>query len=81
MSYIEVERKIYLSDNIFKNEYDYMFGEYENDRVIQVTYYKEKDDYSKTINKKFTLKEAIEFARYRMRDRRYKNYQIIIDKL
>lgn len=81
MSYIEIERKIYLSNDLFKNEYDYMFGKYQNDRVIKVTYYKEKDDYSKTIDSKFTLKEAIEFARNRMKDRRYKNYQIIIDKL
>ena len=58
-----------------------MFGKYQNDRVIKVTYYKEKNDYSKTIDSKFTLKEAIEFARNRVRDRRYKNYQIIIDKL
>lgn len=81
MSYIEIERKIYLSDILFKNEYDYMFGKYQNDRVIKVTYYKEKNDYSKTIDSKFTLKEAIEFARNRMRDKRYRNYQILIDKL
>ena len=81
MSYIEIERKIYLSDDLFKNEYDYMFGKYQNDRVIKVTYYKEKNDYSKTIDSKFTLKEAIEFARNRMRDKRYRNYQIIIDKI
>lgn len=81
MSYIEIERKIYLSDDLFKNEYDYMFGKYQNDRVIKVTYYKEKNDYSKTIDSKFTLKEAIEFARNRMSDRRYRNYQILIDKI
>lgn len=81
MSYFEIERKIYLSDDLFKNEYDYMLGKYQNDRIIKVTYYKEKNDYSKTIDSKFTLKEAIEFARNRMRDRRYINYQILIDKL
>lgn len=73
---IEIERRIYVGDDISKDEYAYMHGE-KSKFLITFNYYNVKRDrLSHTIYK--TYPEALAFARDRARDGRYKNYEFFI---
>ena len=77
--YKEVERKIFFSDELLSKEYEYFFGLHKEDKNIIVSYYHPKTDLIHRIDETFTLKKAMAFARSRMKDKRYKNYEILID--
>lgn len=72
----EIERRIFVDEDILLNEYDYLFGDRKNKAVI-FAYYKPKTDKAHEV-KMATYAEAIDFARYRARDKRYRNFEFLI---
>ena len=73
----EIERRIYISNEIFYNEYSYMYGD-SRDKTVTFAYYHMKKDKETTTILKFNYTEALAFARYRANDGRYKNYEFLI---
>ena len=73
----EIERRIFVSKEIFDNEYSYIYGENKNKEVTFSYYHVIKD--KETITKlKYNYADALAFARYRANDKRYKNYEFLI---
>lgn len=72
----EIERRIYISDEIFNNEYSFTYGERKNEIVNFHYYHIKKDRESHPIPMTYT--EALAFARYRANDKRYRNYEFLI---
>lgn len=73
----QIEEKIYISEDIFANEYEYVYGS-EQDTKVTFTYYNiKKDRESKSIDFA-NYKVALDFARYRANDGRYRNYEFFI---
>lgn len=72
----EIERRIYVSEEIFSNEYSYVYGE-NKDKEVTFSYYHVKKDKDKPIGFK-NYSEALAFARYRANDKRYRNYEFLI---
>ena len=72
----EIERRIYVSEEIFNNEYSYVYGE-NKDKEITFSYYQVKKDRETPIGFK-NYSQALAFARYRANDKRYKNYEFLI---
>lgn len=74
----ELERRIYVSDEIVLHEYDYVYGDKKNNKVWFTYYNFKKDKEGKTIEfENYT--EALSVARRRANDKRYKNYEYWID--
>ena len=73
----EIERRIYVSEEIFNNEYSYVYGE-NKDKEVTFSYYQVKKDKETTTRLKKNYSEALAFARYRANDKRYKNYEFLI---
>ena len=71
----QIALKIQISDELFKNEYRYFYGELMNEWVT-FTYMNTKT--GKETEKKMTYRHAISLAQDRSRDGRYKNYEYII---
>lgn len=73
----QIEKKIFASEEIFANEYDYTFGEKKNEKVdftfVNVVTAKEI-----TKHAIFTYRQALNLARERSKDGRYKNYEYVI---
>lgn len=73
----QIEEKTFVSEEIFANEYDYTFGEKKNEKVdftfINVVTAKEI-----TKHAIFTYRQALNLARERRNDGRYKNYEYVI---
>ncbi len=74
---IELERRIYVSEEIVFNEYSYYYGE-NKDKEVTFAYYHVKKDKETTVRLKYNYSEALAFARYRANDKRYKNYEFLI---
>lgn len=72
----EIERRIYVSEEIFNNEYSYAYGE-NKDKEVTFAYYHVKKDRETPIGFK-NYSEALAFARYRANDKRYRNYEFLI---
>ena len=73
---IEIEKRIYVSEDLFKNEYSYTYGE-NKDKLVNFVYYNwKKDRESRPIE--WTYNDALSLARSRARDGRYKNYEFLI---
>lgn len=73
---IEIEKRIYVSENLFKNEYSYLYGVDKNKLVNFIYYNWKKDKEGTPIQWKY--KDALSLARSRARDGRYKNYEFLI---
>ena len=73
----EIERRIFVSKEIFDNEYSYVYGE-NKDKIVTFQYYNAKKDREGNAITHWTYTDAIEFARYRRNDGRYKNYEFLI---
>ena len=73
----EIERRIYVSDEIFNNEYSYVYGE-NKDKKVTFAYYQVKKDKETTARFKANYSAALDFARYRANDKRYRNYEFLI---
>lgn len=71
----QIALKIQISDELFKNEYRYFYGEPMNE-LVTFTYMNTKT--GKETEKKMTYRHALSLAQDRARDRRYKNYEYII---
>ena len=71
----QIALKIQISDELFKNEYRYFYGESRSELVI-FTFVNTKT--GKETEKKMTYRHALSLAQDRARDRRYKNYEYII---
>lgn len=71
----QIALKIQISDELFKNEYSYFYGELMNE-LVTFTYMNTKT--GKETEKKMTYRRAINLAQDRARDGRYKNYEYII---
>ena len=71
----QIAVKIQISDELFKNEYRYFYGELKNE-LVTFTYINAKT--GKEIEKKMTYRRALNLAHDRSRDGRYKNYEYVI---
>lgn len=72
----EVERRIFVSEDILLNEFSYVYGD-NKDKEVTFTYYRPKTDKeSKGIQ--MTYREALSLARSRANDGRYKNFEFLI---
>lgn len=73
----QIEKKTFVSEEIFANEYDYMYGKKKNEKVdftfINVVTAKEI-----TKHAIFTYRQALNLARERSKDGRYRNYEYVI---
>lgn len=74
---VQISLKIYLSEKIFENEYEYTYGK-QKDNLVSFVFYNVVTD--KAVSKKMTYKKAIQLAYMRARDGRYKNYEYIIEE-
>lgn len=72
----EIENRIYVDDEIFKNEYSYMYGN-KKDVEVNFSYYHIKKD-KVSCNIQMNYAECLVFARYRRSDGRYRNYEFMI---
>ena len=73
----EIERRIYVSEEIVNNEYSYAYGE-NKDKQVTFAYYQIKKDEETPTKLKNNYSEALAFARYRANDKRYRNYEFLI---
>ncbi len=73
----EIERRIYVSEEILNNEYSYAYGENKS-KEVTFTFYqvKTKKEATRIWN---NYSEALALARYKANDKRYKNYEFLID--
>ena len=71
----QIALKIQISDELFKNEYCYFYGELMNE-LVTFTFVNTKN--GKETEKKMTYRRALSLAHDRARDGRYKNYEYII---
>lgn len=73
---VEIERRIYISNELLRNEYSYTYGE-NKDKLVNFVYYNwKKDRDSRPIER--TYNDALSLARSRAGDGRYKNYEFLI---
>lgn len=74
----EIERKIFVTALLLKEEYSYTFGANSNS-IVYFHYYKPKVD-KLSSPRPFTYKEALALARSRVGDGRYKNFEFFISE-
>ena len=72
----EIERRIYVSEEIVNNEYSYYYGENKDNEVTLSYYHVKKHRETPIVFKNNS--EALAFARYRANDKRYRNYEFLI---
>ena len=73
---IEIEKRIFVSDEVLRDEHSLMYGK-DKDRLVKFMYYNiKRDKEGKEILK--TYSDALKLARERSRDGRYKNYEFLI---
>ena len=73
----QIEAKITISDKIFVNEYAYTFGEKKEEKV-DFTFVNVATGKVITKHAIFTYRQALNLARERRNDGRYKNYEYVI---
>ena len=74
----EIEHRTWVDEYCFRNEYELQFGVKRDEIVVFQYYNKKHDKEGKKISKCYL--EALELARSRSRDGRYKNYEFLIYK-
>lgn len=75
----QIEYKTYISEDILLDEYNYTFGS-KKDEKVDLTFVNIKTDKETTKHAVFTYRQALNLARERRNDGRYKNYEYIINK-
>lgn len=73
----EIERRIYVSERLFFQEYAYTYGS-KRDEIVSFVYYNVKSDKETEVNLEMNYCDALDFARKRANDGRYKNFEFII---
>ena len=73
----KIERNIYVEDEIFKNEYEFVYGD-KCTTLCYMVYYNIKSD-ACSCHISGTYSECLNFARKRASDGRYKNFEFIIN--
>lgn len=73
----QIEKQIFVSEEIFANEYEFVYGN-KQDTKVTFTYYNVKKDREGNSIEFANYKAALDFARYRANDGRYKNYEFFI---
>ena len=76
--FYEIERKIFVDDYTNRKEYQLI---HQDKNLVEffVTYHQVKTGDNFTVCTPFTYKEALELARRRAKDGRYRNYQFLIE--
>lgn len=74
----QVETKIYVSEEILLHEYDYMYGD-KKDQKVNFTFVNKRTGKENTKHTAFNYRHALDLARERQNDKRYKNYEYVID--
>lgn len=73
----QVETRTFVTTDILIHEYEYMFGD-RKDMKVDFTFINNKTGKENTKTNVFTYKEALDLARCRRNDGRYKNFEFII---
>ena len=73
----QVETRTFVTTDILIHEYEYMFGD-RKDMKVDFTFINNKTDKENTTTNVFTYKEALNLARRRRNDGRYKNFEFLI---
>lgn len=76
----QIEAKIYISDELLENEYAYTFGEKKEEKV-DFTFVNVATGKEITKHAIFTYRQALNLARERRNDGRYRNYEYIINNI
>lgn len=76
----QIEAKIYISDELLENEYAYTFGEKKEEKV-DFTFVSVATGKEITKHAIFTYRQALNLARERRNDGRYRNYEYIINNI
>lgn len=73
----QVETRTFVTTDILIHEYEYMFGD-RKDMKVDFTFINNKTGKENTKTNVFTYKKALELARSRRNDGRYKNFEFLI---
>ena len=73
----QVETRTFVTTDILIHEYEYMFGD-RKDVKVDFTFINNKTGKENTKANVFTYKKALELARSRRNDGRYKNFEFLI---
>ncbi len=72
----EIEKRIFVSEKILLNEYEYVYGNRKNN-MVKFSYYNFVHD-RENIGTRMRYNKALALARERAKDERYKNYEFFI---
>lgn len=73
----QVETRTFVTTDILIHEYEHMFGD-RKDMKVDFTFINNKTGKENTKANVFTYREALELARSRRNDGRYKNFEFLI---
>lgn len=73
----QIEYRTFVTEEILLNEYEYVYGA-KKDEKVDFTWHNIKNHQDLTKPKLFTYKDALDLARRRRNDGRYKNYEYLI---
>ena len=73
----QIEYRTFVTEEILLNEYDYVYGA-KKDEKVDFTWHNIKNHQDITKSKRFTYNDALDLARRRRNDGRYKNYEYLI---
>lgn len=74
----EIERHIYVVDEILNNEYEFVYGDKRNTMCYVEYYHTKRGTYTCHITG--TYRDCLTIARNRALDGRYRNFEFIIGK-
>lgn len=70
----QIEAKTFVSEEILLHEYDYMYGD-KKDQKVDFTFINTRTGKENTKQAVFNYRHALNLARERRNDGRYKNYE------
>ena len=73
----KIEARTFVSEDILQHEYEYTYGS-KKDEMVDFTFSNTKTGKENTKYKAFTYRKALDLARDRRNDGRYKNYEYAI---
>ena len=73
----QIEAKTFVSEEILLHEYDYMYGN-KKDQKVDFTFINTRTGKENTKQAVFNYRHALNLARERRNDGRYKNYEYAI---
>lgn len=76
----QIEFKTYISENILLDEYNYTFGS-RKDEKVDFTFVNILTGKETTKHAVFTYRQALNLARERRNDGRYRNFEYIINNI